>query len=73
LTGGDAANATKIAQWIAKVQIDDYNTFVAVYFYAGSWWVRVSGQVYLTLEDFEYGAKALQEICKRVEKGEWKI
>ncbi|RMY68051.1 hypothetical protein D0863_07382 [Hortaea werneckii] len=73
LTGGDAANATKIAQWIAKVQIDDYNTFVAVYFYAGSWWVRVSGQVYLTLEDFEYGAKALQEICRRVEKGEWKM
>ncbi|KAI6819844.1 PLP-dependent transferase [Hortaea werneckii] len=73
LTSGDAAQATKIAQWIAKVQVDEYNMFVAIYFYAGSWWVRVSGQVYLTLEDFEYGAKALEEICQRVEKGEWKV
>ncbi len=37
----------------------------------GEMWVRLSAQVYLTIEDFEWGAKVLLELCDRLPK-EWK-
>ena len=67
----DVGQAVKVAQWIAKVLVEEYNTFIAVIFYAEAWWVRLSGQVYLTVDDFDWGAKVLQEVCGRVVGGEW--
>lgn len=72
LAGGDPANTTKIGQWIVKTLVEEYDTFIAVIFFGESWWVRLSAQVYLTEEDFEWAGKTLKEICARVEQGEWK-
>lgn len=70
LTGGDTAKAVKIAQWIAQVLVTEYNTFIAIIFYADAWWVRLSAQVYLTLEDWEWAGNVLKEVCERVSRGE---
>jgi hypothetical protein len=65
----DVAYAVKI--WMQKTIVDEYDTFTVVLFYAGSWWTRWSGQVYLELADFEWGAGVLKKVCERVMKGEF--
>jgi selenocysteine lyase/cysteine desulfurase len=67
----DAVTAWKILFWMSRVLIDDFDTFMGFNFYAGAWWVRLSGQVYLTKEDFEWGTDVLKQVCERVKKGEW--
>ncbi|TKA82679.1 hypothetical protein B0A55_01483 [Friedmanniomyces simplex] len=71
VAGEDHSKAVKIAQWIAKVLVEEYNTFIAIIFYGEAWWVRLSAQVYLTREDFEWAGGVLREVCERVGKGEW--
>lgn len=62
-----------VRDWISKVLIDDYNTFIPSLFFGDKWWARLSGQVYLEMADFEYSAGVLKEVCERVEKGEWAL
>ncbi|KAK3074782.1 hypothetical protein LTR53_002514 [Teratosphaeriaceae sp. CCFEE 6253] len=69
--GGVYEVAIEIAQWIAKTLTEEYNTFIATMFYGGAWWVRLSAQVYLTGEDFEWAGGVLKEVCGRARKGEW--
>ncbi|THX45031.1 PLP-dependent transferase [Aureobasidium pullulans] len=70
LAGGETGEAVKIAQWIANKLVDEYNTFIAIIFHAGAWWVRLSAQVYLTMEDWEWAGNILKEVCERVSRGE---
>jgi selenocysteine lyase/cysteine desulfurase len=60
-----------VRDWMSKTLIDDYGTFIQSMFYDGAWWVRLSGQVYLEMTDFEWAAETLKKICARVEAGEW--
>lgn len=68
----DSAKAFKILFWMSEVLINEYDTFLGFNFYAGAWWVRLSGQVYLTTEDFQWATETLTEVIGRVKKGEWK-
>ncbi|KAI5252033.1 PLP-dependent transferase [Aureobasidium subglaciale] len=70
LAGGETGKAVKIAQWIATTLVEQYNTFIAIIYYGDAWWVRLSAQVYLTMEDWEWAGTILNEICERVRKGE---
>jgi len=63
----DAAAAT---QWLVLTMVEDHHTFMAVVFYAGSWWVRLSGQIYLEAKDFEWAGEVLKGLCERVRKGD---
>jgi len=65
LTGGDAAKRNAIGQWILNTLLEEYDTFIAIIFYAGSWWVRQSAQVYLTEADFTWAGDTLKKICER--------
>lgn len=67
----DSAKAMQILHWINGTMIKEYDTFMAINFHAGAWWVRLSGQVYMTIEDFHWATKVLREVCERVTKGEW--
>jgi hercynylcysteine S-oxide lyase len=60
-----------VRDWMGRTAINDYNTFMQTLFYGGAWWARLSGQVYLEMEDIVWAAKTLKEICERVERGEW--
>ena len=72
IAAGDVATAQKVGQWIAEVLVQEYKTFIAIIFYKGSWWVRLSGEVYLTKDDFEWAGRTLSEVCERVGRGEWR-
>jgi hercynylcysteine S-oxide lyase len=68
---GEAAIGGKVRDWMSLVIVKEYNTFMALMWYAGDWWVRLSAQVYLELKDFERAAEILKEVSMRVKKGEF--
>lgn len=78
--GAELADLPKIPQdevqdvsnWILRTLVDEYKTFVALYIYGGRWWMRLSAQVYLEVDDFEFAGRTLKEVCERVAKGEYK-
>lgn len=63
----------RIMNWITSLLVREYNTFMAIMWYDNAWWVRLSAQVYLEMEDFEWAAKVLTEICGRVMKGDFLV
>jgi hypothetical protein len=66
------SDASVITHWILRKLLDDHNTFVALFVYGGRWWARISAQVYLELDDFEWAGKTLKSVCERVAKGAYK-
>lgn len=57
-----------IRRWLMNTFQAEFNTAVPVIFYGGCWWIRVSGQVYLEISDFEFAARMIEEMCGRVGK-----
>jgi selenocysteine lyase/cysteine desulfurase len=64
--------ASVALNWILGKLMDEHDTFVALYVYQGRFWARLSAQVYLELEDFEWAGERLKELCDRVATGEYK-
>lgn len=64
-------NRNEVTQWIAKTAISDYDTFIPVFFFQGAWWVRLSSQVYLDVDDFRWSGETLKRLCDRVRRGEY--
>ncbi|KAL2070800.1 hypothetical protein VTL71DRAFT_13826 [Oculimacula yallundae] len=58
----------KTKEWLQETLIDEYKTFVAIWLFQGRFWARLSGQVYLDMEDFEWAGKTLKTLCERVGK-----
>jgi hercynylcysteine S-oxide lyase len=67
----EASIGAKIRDWMSLVVVNEYSSFMAFMWYAGAWWVRLSAQVYLELEDFERAAEILKEVSERVKNGEF--
>jgi selenocysteine lyase/cysteine desulfurase len=68
----ESSEKTTAMQWMWKTLRDDYKTFMVVFLYKGVFMVRLSAQVYLEMEDFEWAGKTLKELCGRVDKLEYK-
>ena len=64
--------AVAVSEWMMRTLVDDYRTFIVVYQHAQNMWVRLSSQVYLDLEDFEWAGRILAELCERVKQAEWR-
>lgn len=62
---GDFAGAT-VTDWMQKTMIKEFKTFMPVFPFQGSWWVRLSGQIYLEESDFEWAGWTLKELCERL-------
>ncbi|KAL2259874.1 hypothetical protein VTK26DRAFT_6301 [Humicola hyalothermophila] len=58
--------------WILTTLIGEYRTFVALFVYGGRYWARLSAQVYLEMDDFEWAGRTLKEVCERAARGEYK-
>ncbi|TVY78146.1 Hercynylcysteine sulfoxide lyase [Lachnellula suecica] len=65
------AHTSKVTLWLQTTLIDEFKTFLAISFFQGQWWVRLSGQVYLDITDFEWAGEKLKEICERIGKEEF--
>lgn len=68
----DTSVGRGIAKWMQELTPAEYETYIPIKFYAGGFWCRISGQVYLTLEDFKRAAEILLLICRRAKAVEWK-
>ncbi|KAK1533436.1 hypothetical protein CPAR01_10144 [Colletotrichum paranaense] len=68
----DTSAGRGIAKWMQELMPAEYKTYIPIKFYAGGFWCRISGQVYLTLEDFRWAAETLLLICRRAKAVEWK-
>jgi hercynylcysteine S-oxide lyase len=55
-----------------KTLEDEYKTFMAVYYRDHRFWTRISAQVYLEMEDYEWAGEALKDVVARVAKGEFR-
>jgi selenocysteine lyase/cysteine desulfurase len=66
------SDVSAVTAWIQKVLVDEHKTFVALLVYGGRWWARLSAQVYLEVDDFEWAGHTLKEVCERAAKGEYK-
>jgi hypothetical protein len=64
-----SAEKIQVTQWITSKLVFDHHTFVAVFFHADAWWVRLSAQVYLEPSDFSWVAQILDQLCRQVTDG----
>jgi hypothetical protein len=64
-------NRNRATQWLAGIMAREYNTFMAVVFHGGAWWIRFSGQIYLEKKDFEWAGRVLKDVCERVKNEEY--
>ena len=60
------SQAYAITQWILETLMEDFKTFIALFAIDGRWWARLSAQVYLEVDDFEWAARTLKTMCERV-------
>lgn len=67
----ETQNGKHIAKWMENLTSAEYETFIPIHFYAENFWCRISGQVYLAVEDFEWAAQTLLLLCDRVRAREW--
>ncbi|KAF8861732.1 aminotransferase family protein-like protein [Acephala macrosclerotiorum] len=64
-------NAMAAAAWMQHTLITVQKIGITVYFFQGQFWTRLSGQIYLDLNDFEETAHALKKMCERAGNGEF--
>ncbi|KAG0650477.1 PLP-dependent C-S lyase [Hyphodiscus hymeniophilus] len=68
--GFQAKDGERIGMWINRRAVQDFDTYLQIKYQPDGLWVRLSGQIYLEMSDFEWVACRLKELCERVEKGE---
>ncbi|TGJ78368.1 hypothetical protein E0Z10_g10398 [Xylaria hypoxylon] len=65
----DVASGTT-QHWMMRTMSEEYKTFMTLIIHKGRLWARLSAQVYLDMEDFEWAGHVLLELCERVKRGE---
>lgn len=63
--------AQRIWSWMTKALVDDYQTFIPLFYHGGRFWARLSAQVYLDMDDFEWAGETLKLLCERVARREY--
>lgn len=61
-----------VLQWIRLTAVKEFDTYLQIGFHAEFLWVRLSAQIYLGMESFEWLAPRLKDICLRAQKGQYK-
>ncbi|TVY55757.1 Hercynylcysteine sulfoxide lyase [Lachnellula cervina] len=65
--------APKIKKWLNATAVKEFDTYLQIDFHAGIMWVRLSGQIYLEVKDFEWVGFKLKALCERLTSGEIKL
>jgi selenocysteine lyase/cysteine desulfurase len=61
----------QISEWMRQRSIHDYNTYFMFFTLGNRYWVRLSAQVYLSIQDFVWAGETLREFCGRIGKLEY--
>lgn len=60
----------KASSWFFDSLLNEFKTIIPLYLHDDKIWARISAQIWLDIDDFEYGARALLELCKRINEGQ---
>ncbi|KAI1800364.1 putative aminotransferase family protein [Daldinia bambusicola] len=66
----DPAHADKVCDWFKETGSRESGMYFQTEFYRNVWWWRISGMVYVDVDDFKRGAEVLKGLCERVRNGE---
>ncbi|KAM0281194.1 hypothetical protein ACHAQH_003624 [Verticillium albo-atrum] len=66
------AEAPLAVAWAQKWLVEEHKTFIPIAVHTGRWYARLSAQVYLDMEDFEWAAHRLKEVSEQVGKGAYR-
>jgi hypothetical protein len=64
--GFSAKDGASAQRWLRLTALNEFDTYLQIVFYAGSMWIRLSGQIYLGFNDFEWVGYKLKELCDRL-------
>lgn len=62
--------AEKADFWFFKSLFNEFKTYAPTFAHNGKIWVRFSAQIWLDVDDFKYCARALLELCRRINEGQ---
>ena len=68
LDDGTGETRNIVLDWIKRTVLAENDCYLQVFFFQDGYWVRLSGQVYLDMSDFEWVGGVLKGICERAEK-----
>jgi hypothetical protein len=68
----DLADIGILQKWLNVTAVKENDTYLQIGFHSGFVWVRLSGQIYLGLKDFEWVGSKLKDLCERAKEGEFK-
>ncbi|KAI1383749.1 PLP-dependent transferase [Hypoxylon trugodes] len=68
----EVEEASQASDWMMETMMSEYGTFIPLFIHNGRPWARISAQVYLDIDDFEWAGRTLLELCTRVKRGEYK-
>ncbi|KAL7627254.1 hypothetical protein AAE478_001443 [Parahypoxylon ruwenzoriense] len=63
-------HAHAVVGWIKAVGVRESGFYFQTCLYRGAWWWRLSGTIYVEVEDFRKGAEVLKGLCERIQNGE---
>ncbi|XXG99475.1 hypothetical protein Hte_005814 [Hypoxylon texense] len=66
----DPAHAHAVSDWFKETGVRESGMYFQTVLYRGLWYWRISGMVYVEVEDFRRGAEVLRGLCERVGRGE---
>ncbi|KAI0100941.1 putative aminotransferase family protein [Nemania sp. FL0031] len=67
----DPTHAKQLTMWFKRTGVRETGCYLQTCAYEGAFWWRLSGMVYLDLEDVRVGAEVLKGLCERAKKGEY--
>ncbi|KAI1430687.1 putative aminotransferase family protein [Xylaria sp. CBS 124048] len=65
------SHADQVILWLKTTGTRESGCYFQICFYRGVFWWRLSGTVYVDVEDFRKGAVVLGGLCERVARGEY--
>lgn len=65
------AFAVHVANWMQAQMVKEHKTFMAIGWWDGRFWTRLSAQIYLDFEDFVWAGQVLRELCEKVDRGKF--
>ncbi|KAI5862035.1 putative aminotransferase family protein [Durotheca rogersii] len=63
-------HAPRVVRWIKIRGERESGFYFQTWLYRGAWWWRLSGAIYVEVEDFRRGAEVLKALCERIRNGE---